>query len=57
MDMVISIKFGGERIGLVRFIKTSIPEVIIIEPSVFRDQRGYFLKVIIKGYLKQTLGR
>jgi len=27
-----------------KFIKTTIPEVYIIEPSVFRDNRGYFLE-------------
>lgn len=27
-----------------KFIKTEIPEVIIIEPTVFRDKRGYFLE-------------
>jgi dTDP-4-dehydrorhamnose 3,5-epimerase len=27
-----------------KFIKTKIPDVYIIEPSVFRDQRGYFLE-------------
>ena len=27
-----------------KFIKTEIPDVYIIEPSVFRDHRGYFLE-------------
>jgi len=27
-----------------KFIKTEIPDVIIIEPSVFGDERGYFLE-------------
>ena len=27
-----------------KFIKTEIPDVYIIEPSVFRDNRGYFLE-------------
>ena len=27
-----------------KFIKTEIPEVYIIEPSVFGDNRGYFLE-------------
>lgn len=26
------------------FIKTAIPEVILIEPKVFRDERGFFLE-------------
>ena len=27
-----------------KFIKTEIPDVYIIEPSVFGDDRGYFLE-------------
>jgi len=27
-----------------KFIKTSLPEVIIIEPKVFGDERGYFME-------------
>ena len=27
-----------------KFIKTAIPDVYIIEPSVFEDERGYFLE-------------
>ena len=27
-----------------KFIKTKIPDVVIIEPRVFRDDRGYFLE-------------
>ena len=27
-----------------KFIKTEIPDVYIIEPSVFGDNRGYFLE-------------
>ena len=27
-----------------KFIKTAIPGVFIIEPSVFGDHRGYFLE-------------
>jgi len=27
-----------------KFIKTEIPELVIIEPTVFGDQRGYFLE-------------
>lgn len=27
-----------------KFIKTKIPDLIIIEPSVFEDERGYFLE-------------
>ena len=27
-----------------KFIKTEIPEVVIIEPKVFEDERGYFME-------------
>ena len=27
-----------------KFIKTAIPDVYIVEPSVFGDDRGYFLE-------------
>jgi len=27
-----------------RFIRTEIPEVVIIEPKVFGDERGYFME-------------
>lgn len=27
-----------------RFIRTSIPEVILIEPDVYRDERGFFME-------------
>ena len=27
-----------------KFIKTKIPEVVIIEPKVFGDNRGYFME-------------
>ncbi len=27
-----------------KFIPTAIPEVIVIEPQVFRDERGFFLE-------------
>jgi dTDP-4-dehydrorhamnose 3,5-epimerase len=27
-----------------KFIKTEIPEVVIIEPKVFGDDRGYFME-------------
>ena len=28
-----------------QFIKTKIPDLIIIKPTVYEDKRGYFLEV------------
>lgn len=33
-------------------IKTAIPDVLILEPKVFGDERGFFLKVITSRPLK-----
>jgi len=30
------------------FIKTDIPDLLIYEPVVYADSRGYFLKAIMK---------
>ena len=38
------------------FIKTAIPEVIIIEPKVFGDQRGYFVETYRQDKLEDFLG-
>lgn len=35
------------------FIKTPIEGVIIVEPRVFNDPRGYFLKATMQKSLKQ----
>lgn len=35
--------------GKFNFIKTSIEGVTIIEPTVFGDQRGYFMETYNKG--------
>ncbi len=32
-------------------IKTEIPDVLIFEPKVFGDDRGFFLKVLAKRFL------
>lgn len=34
-------------------IKTDIPDVLIFEPKVFGDDRGFSLKVSAKKYLKR----
>jgi len=38
------------------FIKTDIPEVIIIEPKVFGDERGYFVETFRQDKLEDFLG-
>jgi dTDP-4-dehydrorhamnose 3,5-epimerase len=38
------------------FIKTEIPEVIIIEPTVFGDNRGYFLESYNKKAFQENIG-
>ncbi len=37
-----------------RFIKTSIPEVILIEPQVFGDERGFFMETWHAGKFKEA---
>lgn len=39
-----------------RFIRTSIPEVIIIEPKVHGDSRGYFVETFVSNKLEKFLG-
>ena len=39
-----------------KFIKTEIPEVIIIEPKVFEDDRGYFLESYNKKAFEENIG-
>jgi len=34
------------------FIKTKIPEVILIKPKVFGDERGFFMETFKKAILK-----
>jgi len=38
------------------FIKTTIPDVIIIEPKVFGDERGYFIETFRQDKLDAFLG-
>ena len=38
-----------------KFIKTEIPEVIIIEPTVFGDDRGYFLESYNKKAFEENI--
>lgn len=40
-----------------RFIPTQLPEVVLIEPDVFRDQRGFFLETFhARKYREAGLG-
>ena len=39
-----------------KFIKTDIPEVLIIEPKVFGDARGYFLESYNKKAFEENIG-
>ena len=38
-----------------KFIKTAIPDVFIIEPSVFGDDRGYFLESFNLGNFEENI--
>ena len=38
------------------FIKTDIPEVVIMEPKVFGDDRGYFVETFRKDKLQEFIG-
>ena len=39
-----------------KFIKTNIPEVVIVEPVVHGDSRGYFIETFRADLLEQALG-
>lgn len=39
-----------------KFIKTEIPEVVIIEPNVFGDYRGYFLESFNQKEFEKNIG-
>lgn len=34
-------------------IKTEIPDVLIFEPKVFGDERGFFLRALTKRFLRK----
>lgn len=38
------------------FIKTSIPEVVICEPTVHGDHRGYFVETFVSNKLEEFIG-
>ena len=39
-----------------KFIRTAIPDVVIIEPTVFEDDRGYFVETFRQDKLDEFLG-
>jgi len=39
-----------------QFIRTEIPDVVIVEPRVFADERGYFVETFRKDKLEEFLG-
>jgi dTDP-4-dehydrorhamnose 3,5-epimerase len=39
-----------------KFIRTEIPEVIIVEPKVFADERGYFMETFRKDKFEEFVG-
>lgn len=39
-----------------KFTKTDIPDVIIIEPTTFADDRGYFMETFRKDKLEEAIG-
>lgn len=41
-------KIGGKNLGKFNFIETEVPGIVIIEPQVFGDHRGYFMETFHK---------
>ena len=39
-----------------KFIRTDIPDVVIVEPTVFGDERGYFVETFRQDQLHEFLG-
>ncbi|HOK22598.1 MAG TPA: dTDP-4-dehydrorhamnose 3,5-epimerase [Candidatus Hydrothermia bacterium] len=39
-----------------KFYRLEIPEVLLVEPKVFEDERGYFLEVYRHDYFSEVLG-
>ena len=40
-----------------KFIKTEIPDVVIIEPTVFGDSRGYFFESFNQKEFEENIGK
>lgn len=43
-------------LGIMKFIKTEIPEIVIIEPQVFGDDRGYFFESFNQRQFEEQIG-
>jgi len=39
------------------FTRTAIPDVILCNPKVFKDERGYFFEAFKKGDLDRFIGK
>jgi dTDP-4-dehydrorhamnose 3,5-epimerase len=40
-----------------KFIKTAVPDVVIIEPTIFEDERGYFFESYRQDLFEQEIGK
>ncbi len=40
-----------------RFTKTEIPDVVLIEPNIYKDERGYFFESFRQDLFEQNIGR
>ncbi|MHA2903321.1 dTDP-4-dehydrorhamnose 3,5-epimerase [Ralstonia mannitolilytica] len=40
-----------------KIIRTGIPDVLVIEPQIFQDDRGYFFESFHQGRFDQAIGR
>lgn len=40
-----------------KFIKTHIPEVVLIQPRIFKDERGYFFESFNFELFRRNIGR
>jgi dTDP-4-dehydrorhamnose 3,5-epimerase len=43
-----------DKIAIMKFLPTAIPDVVIIEPAVFGDQRGFFMETYQEQLFKQA---
>ena len=40
-----------------RFTKTEIPDIVLIEPTIFKDDRGYFFESFRQDQFEQNIGK
>lgn len=55
MVVILNLKVAGKK--TMNFIKTEIPEVVIIEPKVFGDDRGYFFESFNQKEFEENIGK